>query len=239
MDTSEYKEQNKLVEILLQVESAKLNEVIPDLHGHFLLQYSAFNQKIIPKTGLKHHFWVGDKGCAEADVNYEQLPFRESAIDCVLAHHILDYAHSPHQCLREAARIVVPNGYILIVGFNPWSSWGMSRLFTKGLAPSGGHQISRRRVADWLALLGFRLEQITATQFLPPFMLRYFPRLSHEVDRFLNCIGVPWGGVYVIIARKLVAGRTPIRQQWASLLGQTAPLSAPSARSHDSILEKR
>ncbi len=137
---------SNLAKKLIEFEVEKLAACLPDLNGHYLLQYSALNEMVVKSSTLKHHFLAseepGQNGSSQLQMNYQQLPFRENCLDCVVAHHVL----------REAARTVVPNGYLVIVGFNPWSAWGWSRLMPRTLMPAGGRHLSRRRVI-WMPCL--------------------------------------------------------------------------------------
>lgn len=215
---------------LLKVESDKLDVCLPKLHGHYFLQYSALSVPILRASTLQHGFYVGQElGEGQLDMDFQQLPFRDNSLDCVLAHHVLDYDASPHQCLREAARVVVPNGYLVLVGFNPWSALGISRMMPKSILPIKGRYLSRRRVQDWLTLLGFRVEQVESCQFLPPSILKYFPGASVRIDAMLNYMGLPFGGVNILVARKLVAGRTPIRPQWRALAGRAVSVNTSAS----------
>lgn len=215
---------------LLAVESAKLKACMPDLYGHYLLQYSAWNKHVIKETGLKHNFFVSNDLSGMAQVNFLQLPFRDNSMDCVVMHHVLEESVNPHSALREASNVVVPNGYIVLTNFNPWSLWGGSRYAPGSKGPVSGRYISVGRVVDWLNLLGFRVEQIERTQFLPPFIAHRFPRFSSKVDDVINWMGLPFAGVYIVVARKLVAGRTPIRPQWKALGGRRLPVATPTTR---------
>ena len=212
--------------VLLGVEADKLQSCLPKLHGHYFLQYSALNVPVLRSSSLQHSFYVGKEDAeGQLDMDFQQLPFRDNSLDCVLAHHVLDYDASPHQCLREAARVVVPNGYLVLVGFNPWSALGFSRMMPKSILPVNGRFLSRRRVQDWLTLLGFRVEQVETCQYLPPSVLKYFPGFSVKFDALLNYLGLPFGGVNILVARKLVAGRTPIRPQWRALAGRAVSVN--------------
>ena len=225
-----FRENKKLAPRLIESEKDALEQVMPDLFGHYLLQYSALNDSVIRKTFLRHHFFASHLPNKHLLVDYEAMPFRENSLDCVVAHHILDNEQNAHQCLREAARIVVPNGYLVIIGFNPVSLWGISRfLYSYGMAPKGQY-ISKSRLVDWLTLLGYRVEQVSGCQYLPPFMLRYFPKVTRVVDQLLSKLRLPGSGVYIVLARKLVAGRTPIRPQWRALSGRRIPVATPSTR---------
>ncbi|MFT6153199.1 MAG: SAM-dependent methyltransferase [Crocinitomicaceae bacterium] len=215
---------------LLEAERQLLHASLPNLDGHYLLQYSAWDKKILDTTTLKFDFFVGHGDNGAAHVDFLQLPFRDNTIDCVLLHHVVEQSENPHQSLREAARIVVPNGYIVIVAFNPWSCLGLSRYIPFNNGPKTGHYISSNRISDWLNLLGFRVEQVEATHFLPAPIASLAPDLSKKVDSAARGLGFSFGGAYILIARKLVAGRTPIRQQWLPLSGRRIPVATSTAR---------
>lgn len=217
----------KVSEILWQVESKKLSQCLPKLHGHYLLQYSAVGERVLKDTTLNHDFFGAQIGGEQAQVqmDFQLLPFRDNSLDCVLAHHVLDYDPSPHQCLREAARVVVPNGYLVLIGFNAWSFLGLSRISPRSLLPQKGRYLSRRRLMDWLALLGFRVEQTEYCHYMPPFLLKRFPNFCTKVDALFSYLNLPFAGSYILVARKLVAGRTPIRPQWRALAGQAVSVN--------------
>lgn len=219
-------------ESIVEIERQRLKKVLPDLHGHYMLQYSGWGSRVVGSTTLKHLFDVSEGfGKPQAIVDFEAMPFRENSLDCVLLHHVLDYTENPHQVLREAARLVVPNGYLMVVGFAPWSLWNLSRVLPRGLLPSEGRFISSARVADWLALLGFRVEQKEVLHGLPPAWLKLFPRSYARWNRKLLSSGWRFGGSYVLVARKLVAGRTLVRPQWRVLAGRRLPpVATPSTR---------
>ena len=53
-----------------------------------------------------------------------QLPFLDKSADvCVLAHN-LGYSSDPHRLLREADRVLIEDGWLIISGFNPLSLLG-------------------------------------------------------------------------------------------------------------------
>ena len=90
----------------------------------------------------------------------ESLPIDTHSIDIVIMPHTLEFEGDPHQVLREAARVLKPEGIILLMGFNPWAFWHVPRFLPQVLqkTPWNGRFISRRRIADWLKLLNFEIE---------------------------------------------------------------------------------
>ena len=55
----------------------------------------------------------------------ELLPFDSQSVDLLVLPHGLEASAHPHQVLREVERVLVPEGRVVISGFNPWSLWGL------------------------------------------------------------------------------------------------------------------
>ena len=146
----------------------------------------------------------------------DRLPIASDSVDVVLLHHTLDFYHDPHQTLREVDRVLIPEGRLIVIGFNSSSLWGLWRLFhSRSVQPPwNGHFISTRRILDWLSLLGFRIENTSQLMFRPP--LRQ--RVLMQRLRLLEKSGRRWwpalSGVYVVEAVKQVSTLTPVKPLW-------------------------
>jgi len=147
----------------------------------------------------------------------EALPVENNSIHMALLPHTLDFSAEPHQVLREVERVLMPESHVVILGFNPFSFWGLKRNLvrqSKMKAPWNGQFISLRRIKDWLKLLQFEVTHGS--------MMYYRPPLQNQtaLDRFhlLDKMGDRWwpmmGAVYVLVAKKRVEGMTPIRPRW-------------------------
>jgi hypothetical protein len=77
----------------------------------------------------------------------------------------------PHQTLREVERVLVPEGRLVVLGFNPTSLWGarqwsgrwarrigLLHADARPFLPQASELIGHRRLRDWLRLLGFEVE---------------------------------------------------------------------------------
>ena len=152
---------------------------------------------------------AGESNCAVSGQCYVDpgcLPVRDGEFDVVILQHGIDCAHDPYAALREAARAVRNGGWLLIYGLNPWSPLGAGRYW--GTMPglnSGANLISPLRMADWLAVLGFRPQH---TQFLMyrPFQSRWW----HHLKRWQGPIRpmLPLGTAYALATRRQSAGST-------------------------------
>jgi SAM-dependent methyltransferase len=159
-------------------------------------------------------------------------PLSEHAADVVVLQHGLDFSLSPHGLLREAARSVRPGGHLLIVGINPWSSWGLRRLIARdGLRQA--RCIAPARVTDWLRLLGFALEKRRFGCYRPPLSAAGWPARLAGLERLGEGGQMPGGGFYLLVARKLVVGLRPLRQPQRVARGKLLPMPVAKVSRRD------
>jgi SAM-dependent methyltransferase len=159
----------------------------------------------------------------------QALPFASQSLDLLVLPHVLEFADSPHQVLREAERVLRPEGRLLILGFNPVSLWGLRRwLGPRRGYPWLGQFLRLARIKDWLALLGFEIVAGRMSCYAPPIDRAGWLRRW----RFMEAAGDRWwalgGGVYMLHAVKRVQGMrliTPrLEKGWAK-----TPVLAPGA----------
>ena len=149
---------------------------------------------------------------------YDALPFPAASIDLVVMPHALELARDAHLTLREVERVLVPEGRLIITGFNPTSLWGLRQRaghLTRGMGlsrqrglylPGAGDAIGYWRLRDWLRLLGFELEGGRFGCYRPPV------KSEAWLERFawMDGLGDRWwpvlGAVYVVTAVKRVRG---------------------------------
>ena len=133
------------------------------------------------------------------------LPFDADCMSSVILPHVLEGHKLPHQVLREAYRVLRPEGHLLLTGFNPFSLLGLQRYISNQAAYKGSYY-TVKRVRDWLQLLGFEVRASAMYQYSP---LLKGERSSAALN-FLNSIGNRWlpmlGGGYMISARKREIG---------------------------------
>ena len=158
-----------------------------------------------------------------------RLPFASDSVDALIMVHTLDFSSDPHQVLREAERVLIAGGRVIVIGFNPYSLWGLWRLFGRwrGSVPWCGQFLSYPRLNDWLTLLGFGIEGTDVMEFRPP--TRSSAHLD-AVERFGRRVCPMLAGVYVVRAVKRVSRVTPVRQHWSRLRVIGPRAIGPTAR---------
>ena len=168
----------------------------------------------------------------------EQLPFAAQSLDLLALPHALEFSQHPHQVLREAERVLRPEGQLLISGFNPLSLWGLRRIIggARAAHPWHGRFITLTRLKDWLALLDFELVGGRMACYAPPInRLLWLSRFA-----FLEAAGDRWwalgGGVYLIHAVKRVHGMRVIAPKWQGNWRARAAWAQPTRTSSRRIL---
>lgn len=227
-------------ELVVQ-EEACLRRLLGDIFGYYLLQVgmtagfegavgaSRIRQRILLPVDSRPGT-LGSQVVASPDY----LPVAADSVDAVLLPHTLDFAADARQVLREVERVLIPEGRVVLIGFNALSLWGLWRLLRRdqGRVPWCGRFLTPFRVADWLSLLGFDVERQEMMMFRPPWPRTLLHRLSFVEPagrRFWPLLG----GVYAIRAVKRVSTLTPLRPSWKTRRHVLAGAVEPTVRRDD------
>jgi len=173
--------------------------------------------------------------------DFDALPFPNASLDLVVMPHALELARDPHVALREVERVLMPEGRVVIAGFNPTSLWGLRQRCArmrrglgirrdKGLfLPRAGEFIGYWRLRDWLRLLSFEVEAGRFGCYRPPLSsLRWLSRfewMERAGDRWWPVLGA----VYFVVAVKRVRG---MRLVGLAKAQRAKPKAAPAVAAH-------
>ena len=150
--------------------------------------------------------------------DFGELPFASHSLDLVVLPHVLEFAAEPHQVLREVERVLIPEGQVIVIGFNPASLWGArqlaGRLASVPFPPLEGEFISLPRLKDWLKLLNMEVGHGHFGCYAPPCTTeKWLGRFG-----FMENAGSRWwpflGAVYAVQAIKRVKGMRLIGPVW-------------------------
>lgn len=164
-------------------------------------------------------------------IDLQNLPFPTGSLDGLVLHHSLELVSDPRAAMKEVERVLVPGGKLLICGFNPFSLYGLRRLYAAVFGdPMSTHNlINPMRLFDWLALLDLQLDrppkyfeyslpvsqspltwlqnQLRGRKWLDP-KLASMPWLVNAAGRlreFVASTKLPFGGLLIISATKQTA----------------------------------
>lgn len=205
-------------------EQDKIGRLVSNVFGYHAIQIGLPGWNLLEGNRIPHracsHSWSDDTQPPEGIALYaepECLPFDSQSIDLLILPHVLEASNSPHQVLREAERVLVPEGRVVISGFNPISLWGLHDRLPglEPVSPVPVHmQVSLPRLKDWFKLLSFELDRGNFGCYAPPCLSQaWLARWA-----FLEAAGDRWwpvcGAVYVVSAVKRVAGMRLIKPGW-------------------------
>jgi len=219
---------------VLSREQAYFDRTVSDMFGFNALQLGLPEHDFLRSSRMPLRLTGADQAGAQVMLCSDELPFDCDSLDLVLLPHILEFAEHPHQILREVERVLMPEGNLIISGFNPRSLWGLRNtlgglrraLGSKQDYPWGGHFIALPRLKDWLELLGFEVVGGRFAAYAPPFhQAKWLERFA-----FMEAAGDRWwavsGGVYFLHAVKRVQGMRLIKPQWnAGLVRKLLPVA--------------
>jgi len=195
-------------------ESRLLTRRLAGLYARRILQVGAYGQGYSPAVFGNARQWVVDDatgGSIDLAADSRVMPLASGSVDGVVLIHQLEFTAQPHQVIREAARVLAPEGHLLVIGFNPHSLWGLRRIVATAPAtpPWSGRYLAPGRVADWMQLLGMVPRRPEGLSILPPPLHRGWPAQRRRVDRGRESLGpgLGWlGGVHLVVGQKRVNG---------------------------------
>lgn len=207
-------------------EQTRFDSMVDNVFGYRALQIGLPELDLLRANRMPFKAFVGPElPAAEQTYDWagivraepEFLPFDRESMDLVVLPHILETSSNPHQVLREVDRILMPEGRVVISGFNPWSLWGLRQrtpFLKPWLPPEVNQQVSLSRLKDWFKLLSFEIEFGHFGCYVPSF------RTKKWLDRtaFFESAGDRWwpacGGIYVVSAVKRLHGMTLLKPNW-------------------------
>lgn len=165
--------------LLLAWERAQYAELVEDAFGAAALQIGRPSIPTLENNRIRAQ-WLAAPNLAEKrreaapsepagrppgriEALPEALPVASESIDLVTLPHVLDFSAEPQQALREAVRILQPEGRLILTVFNPLGLWWLRQrsvaLGARPYLPTNLSPIPLYRLRDWLALLGLEIDR--------------------------------------------------------------------------------
>ena len=235
---------------ILQWEQTQLDQVVADIFGFHALQLGLPELDALRSNRMPFVLYAADHTIDRSvdwlqpgHVNmqttlvtsYEALPFASQALDLIVMPHVLEFSVDPHQVLREVERVLMPEGHVVLTGFNPFSLWGLRQYGLRGLMqpilPRAQQFIALPRIKDWLKLLGFEVQRGR----FGCYRLPCHQKQSMARGVWLEKAGERWwaiaGAVYLLSAIKRQHGMRLIGPAWKDKASKARAL-APAFRTN-------
>lgn len=229
--------QDALGSALLGAESELLGEALEDVFGWEFLQVGAWGnarELLAGSRTRRQTIIAATKSQVGPDLigRASQLPIASDSVDAVLLPHTLEFAADPYSIVREADRVLVAEGQLIVMGFRPLSLWGLrARASRYGFPPGMRRVLSEGRVQDWLELLGYEVVVRRRYLYASPWSHPAPSDVSGKILRRGLVNPMP-SGAYLLKARKRVYTLTPVRPRFREKTPVLGRLVKPTTRSH-------
>ncbi|PTN11552.1 class I SAM-dependent methyltransferase [Nitrosomonas aestuarii] len=221
-----------LGQYIVDHEFQYFDQVVANIFGYNAMQMGMPQYDFLRTNRMPLRFTAGTEHDNTLRSACNHLPITGETIDLIIVPHVLEFNKDPHQILREVYRILIPEGHIVISGFNPISLWGLHHHFVsnKNEFPWNGHFIALPRLKDWLKLLNFEIKGGKLCCYAPPFEEENW----RQRFNFMEDAGDRWwpisGGVYFLHAIKHKCGMHIIKPGWKTSLVGKKKIAAATQR---------
>ena len=200
---------------VIDAERRAVAAALQDVFGHFCLQIGQWGpaDAFLPLARIPHGGLVADPGATGDCVSHaSSLAIASHAVDAVLLPHTLDFEPEPETVIREVDRVLVGEGHVLVLGFEPVGLWALRHYVSRdGFPPGLLRPLGPRRLGDWLRVLGFEVLETRRLLHALPIERLTTGRLTRGLDRLGECLDGRLGSVYLLKAKKRVYTLTPVR----------------------------
>ena len=211
----------------------RLNPILSTTFGYYSLQIGCpgMADRLQESCRIKHQYTLDELGSrARVRANPSMLPFASDSVDLVILMHHLSNTAEPHAVLREAFRILIPEGKLVIIDFNPVSLWGLRHFFQSWLehVPFTGHLYTARRIDDWMRLLGFDQDRHIRLGYMPPIQRPSITRHLGWLEKSMRTVSPVLGAINLMVYSKNIAPLTPVRHRWVTRKILPGKIARPS-----------
>ncbi|MEK6736527.1 MAG: methyltransferase domain-containing protein [Pseudomonadota bacterium] len=233
--------ETSLGQYLINNEQRYFDQVVANIFGYNAVQVGLPQFNFLQLNRMPLQFTIGSETGASLLAKADFLPIKSNSMDLVIMPHILEFHHNPHQLLREAHRILIPEGHIVISGFNPFSLWGTCQYIKsrKCNFPWNGNFIALPRLKDWLKLLDFEMSGGKLCCYAPPFKQEKW----RQRFKFMEAAGDRWwpisGGVYFLHAIKHMHGMHIIKPAWKKNLSSEKKIAPATQKYNNNVNEEK
>jgi SAM-dependent methyltransferase len=167
--------------------------------------------------------WPEGEVCSSTLVWADMLPLPDGSIDRLLVAHALEATERPETLLEEVWRVTAPEGRVIVVVPSRRGMWARA----DGTPFGQGSPYSKGQLRELLN--GAILSPIFWGEALhfPPITKNYFIRSAPAMERIGAAVGLPFAGVHVVEAIKLVRRRVEARAVTRRRLPQLRPALPP------------
>jgi SAM-dependent methyltransferase len=206
-------------------EQAWLNATVPSMFGLLAVQLGTRQLDGLSASCMPHRVYVqAEPGLGPSPsclAHFHALPFEAQSVDLMVLPHVLECVPNPQCLLREVERVLLPEGKVLITGFNPYSMWGLVHGVAKPwwpVWPQGCAPLALGQLKAWLRFLSLEPMCGRFGAYRPPLRQPLHQPIWGQGLGFLEHAGDRWwpnlGGLYCLGVVKRVQGMRLLGPTW-------------------------
>nr|WP_301288374.1 methyltransferase domain-containing protein [Natronospira proteinivora] len=165
---------------------------------------------------VNHCLLASPRAPADLLCRLQALPVESGSMEVVFMPHTLAFCDDPHGVIREAERVLAPGGHLLLLGFSPYSFWGLRALLRRAPFADRTELLAERRIGDWMALMGLELLTLERYLYRPPLNIDLLLRRGRWLEHWgHSMIPGPWpSAAYAALLQKRDLAGNVIRPRW-------------------------
>jgi SAM-dependent methyltransferase len=170
-------------------------------------------------------YWPVEGNNCVALGELERLPFSDNSVHWLLMLHALEFSDHPADILREAHRVLVPGGKLLMFvphRHRPWRWWGDSP-FKKGTSYRYGEL---RRLVHHAELT---ITDCSGALMLPPFHIPFWAHIIRYAEQSLAALLPRAGSVICMEVEKQIYAAMKQKKQASGIRIGVRPIAAANA----------
>lgn len=209
-----------LGQYIAQHEAALYAQTVADVFGFHALQIGWPAYDLLESCRIPYKFSLQQMASPNTSLlsESEYLPFAEHSVDLVCMPHVLEQCADPQQTLREAFRVLLPEGALILTGICPFSYLGVRARFGQFKQAGQFRRLfTAWRLRDWLNVLGFEVVQSGRLVHALPVNDPVWLARQSWLERWGKHSCGATGGVYFLIAKKRVLNVRLLKPEWKKL----------------------
>src|SRR3977135_4650584 len=132
---------------VLDWELTQFDSAVDDVFGFRALQVGLPEIDFLRQNRIPYRFSLALEPGAALAADPRHLPLASQSVDLVALPHVLEFHHNPHDVLREVERVLIPEGQVVISGFNSASLWRLRQGFSRKAGGARGLRFIGRGLA--------------------------------------------------------------------------------------------
>lgn len=215
-------------EVVYEQEKRLVDDALHNLFGYFLVQLGCVSKtSLLASSRISCKLLVDEvispkivnsKDICWIQAELDFLPIGKEKADVVFLPHTLETVDDPYYLLRQVDSMLLPEGHIVITGFNSLACMPLRlKHFSKLSGFNDAHYRRVGRLKEWLEVLGYDVKTVKYSSvmcFAQNEKYKFWAKTIETIEKGFKRIGLDFGNVYCLVARKHVDSPTLVGLKW-------------------------